>query len=1225
MDLEKAISMKGILGKESPSMFKGYQNRFFQIIKDDTNNVGYLLIYSEKEDSEAKGSILLAQISDAKSCSKKEFSFKLGERQFKLKAKDETNKNNWIEAINFLKNESIKEKKEIFSNGKNKNYIDYSDYSFNISNDNPININNNNADVSDFYYNRDRSISTGSNESQSKNSISSENNKSWKIKNQTKKVVDAISNKGININKEHELSEKLLEITGIKEIIKNLSSYKNIKSRIKYGFLSKKQQKRWFFLLSNRPLSIKDQIDDDETLEEDKYLPNSKLKFNTLYYFKPNTTSNEFLSNISEDNDELAEKGFLTLKNCSEIKSKESDKEFYIIIDMNDKIYELCSLIGWERDAWYEALINSRKTAIDIDNSKTKKPRNIIALAELYNNTSNGVAKIEKIVDNEILNMIKDFLEIKDNDALCFILKKLRNKLSETLDGCIVYDPPQIEIMKIYANKYNNSMLQRVQSYWKHLCNNLTTNQILELADLLIKEGEELSNNYGVIDPNFLINALELIKIFTRKSMISIKPIILKILKDEREYKAIKSENEDDANLLITYGPKDVFTTISTLHQIIKKFRFREIYEEVIKMFREVITIYLIGVNAVIKKGDFNIDNEYLIAVCNNSIQLFTNIDELVDDIEEDIKQNKINLSKKDIEYLIGCKEIKKSINFLAQSAMARLVFELAGGVQKLFDKAIFYEIDINLINRNVIDVYETFEIFMHFSTKRKYWSEVLRSLVISYIKVMLLTANDKKTKNKNNIENLILKIKEDKDKFKSSFDMLGEFQFNENVVLLDSILEFLTTNLDMLSFACANIKAKIEHAFNINTAKALINLRSDFKEIEKKEALLTCKDYLETYDKKNNKKAYHDEIMIQLERELKTQMDEDNANEANYKQQEKHLKDINYKEDKKETSFVLDIDDFLECDEDEESNIPISEKNSVLNSSDKKPINCSISAEDKLNILEKDIQSQISTASIVKEGYMLKKSSNKWQERYFQIKNSKLYWYLDINSTKANNYIDISTIQSYPFIHKENKFTIISNNNKSTYKFECKSNDECEEWIKAIKSEMKKLSNKNDDQLKKNEIIFQLDLKKKFINLLKDEKELPNVYSHKANIKDAVFNEIKKEKFFSQKEIKKEKIKGKIKDKTPIDIGFDLPKPSCDISYEIKNANNNNNNINNLNSTASILNKENPNSINAIFTSCSNDNSKLEKLNVSQNKVEFKIKKGCFFSCLDKIKSLFK
>lgn len=72
--------------------------------------------------------------------------------------------------------------------------------------------------------------------------------------------------------------------------------------------------------------------------------------------------------------------------------------------------------------------------------------------------------------------------------------------------------------------------------------------------------------------------------------------IIESILRNEREYKAVKDLEFD---ILITNGPVDLFRTLSSTYDLIKHSKIKHLHEEVLKMFKECILLYLIGVDTV--------------------------------------------------------------------------------------------------------------------------------------------------------------------------------------------------------------------------------------------------------------------------------------------------------------------------------------------------------------------------------------------------------------------------------------------------------------------------------------------------------------------------------------------------------------------------------------------------------------------------------------------------
>ena len=112
-----------------------------------------------------------------------------------------------------------------------------------------------------------------------------------KLNNLDKDSLEILKKTGtvIEKNDDNELSRKMLAAKGIEKHFKNVPKL-ILESRWAFGFLGKRHkssyeiyQKRWFFLISSRPLTDKGYENDDQILEE-KVLP-SFLSFDIIYYF----------------------------------------------------------------------------------------------------------------------------------------------------------------------------------------------------------------------------------------------------------------------------------------------------------------------------------------------------------------------------------------------------------------------------------------------------------------------------------------------------------------------------------------------------------------------------------------------------------------------------------------------------------------------------------------------------------------------------------------------------------------------------------------------------------------------------------------------------------------------------------------------------------------------------------------------------------------------------
>lgn len=465
-------------------------------------------------------------------------------------------------------------------------------------------------------------------------------------------------------------------------------------------------------------------------------------------------------------------------------------------------------------------------------------------------------------------------------------------------------------------------------------------------------------------------------------------------------------------------------------------------------------------------------------------------ISEFIDDIK-----NCNVLKEEEITNHLGQKSILKSLNYISETAMSRLVFELCSDDFKLLLKKNYFEIDIEKFFEEVNLKLEAFIEYMHFSTQKKYWSEVIKSTVFSYTKcVFSANMSGKKT------SDLINKLENDKDSFINCCTTLGKNQLEEETRILTLIKEFLSSDIDVLSFTCSNIRANSGKTFTQATAVSLINLRSDLSKNDKNEAINTCKDVLANLDNKtstkNSQNDIHNEFFRQLHIDLIEETKKEESSISMDKENEKDLKDVDSVLNKQERRKTINLDSFLADLEDDEQGSE--------NNDDCKSVKSDTSSEFKRS----NTKTKEELTEIIKQGMMKKKSSNTWQERFFQLKNKKLYWYQNKESNLALNYIDLKDVLKMPFSHKPLKFTIPSD---KEYKFECLTQDETEEWIDAIKNEMLKIKNSN-----KLVQIYQAETKKKIITL--QGISLPNIFSYKATMKNKIIDSMKKENYFPSK-----------------------------------------------------------------------------------------------------------
>ena len=1016
ISLDDCKSFCGYLEKKSPKLMVGYQKRYFKILEGKT------MVYLGKEnDAQPKGVVQLDQIGRPVSVDDKVFKFTLEGRDFILRAKNSTTKDQWIRVLNVLLDEIEKKKRR--STPEKRSAID---------ND-------------DIIESRKRGSTV----------------KSHKVQSLDKSTIDLLKSHGMTTNDDNTVSERLVKSKGIDALI-NVNDPK-VKARIHYGFLYKihksrgNPQKRWFFIYSHRPLS-NEQYDKDEN---DVNKTSGFIEFDVLYYFK-----------YEKDDEKSPMKSGLDLALSHKIEPSDKDNKYYLTLDVDDRRYELYSESKAERDEWFECLKNSRRTAKEYKQSMSKHPRNV---AILYNTYTSSREEFRNKIENELSQRIGNYNEIATYNELDFALNECEHLITSTLDGCVYTSSPKTDLLQSYAEIMNNNYLIIVQTYWDKAYTSISNNDIMNLALRLFNFSDKL-RVFHIIDENFNKNARELVKIFMKKTYKNTLDIIKNVLKNEREVKAVTNSKGH----YITNGPKDVFDVLNKTFALVRGYNNKYIYEQACVLFNECIIQYLIGVDCVISNKAIIVNDEFLIAIGNNSLELMMMLTKFVLECN-----GKGILNEKEINEALRFKQINSSVNLMSQNALSRFVDELSGELAALYDKVNFMDVNVKSTLTMINDIYGQFNKHMNEMVVKKTWEEILKLKVFYYVKSLIANAH-KKVKD---VNDLINKLKEDKEVIIETFEsVVGENLTEVNVKILNDIIDFLEAGPSLISSPCVTLREQMGVSFTLSTAKTLVNLRSDFSKDEKKEAIALCKDVLDEYVD-NNKGKHSRGFFDKMEEEIKAD-DNDNDNE------EHKYKDV------KEKQQLTSLNDYLQNEDDEDDEGYYDSHSSNSNKEDNK--------HDDVNIIAGGLEE---VSDVVYEGTMKKKSHSSWQERFFQLKSGYLYWFKDKQATTSQNKISIANtvrIES----HKKKKFMIEVNDDKKkrngkVYKFECVSDEEKDMWISAITKEMKRLQKKEEENEEEN---YEISQKKKVI--VDKYTELPE-YKDRSYMKRETEKMMKNENYF--------------------------------------------------------------------------------------------------------------
>ena len=1028
------------------------------------------MIYSEKkDDNQIKGQINLEQITMPESVDNKVFKFSLDKRIFNLRAKNVEEKNKWMSVITLLKNKLIEKSVEREKQNKKQENLNAKKDSISLQ-------------------------------------IPQNNTKKNKVSSAGKVTAEILKKHGFVTNKEEILSKELLKTKGISELI-NINDPK-ITNRIYYGFLFKKHkvhdyfQKRWFFIFSSRPLFDSQYIEDDMDLEPKRQ--KEWLKFDTLFYFK------------FDDKDESSESsGSLELVNSHKIELLDKDGKFYLYLDVEDRRFDFYCESKAERDIWFEVLKNSRRTAKEYYASITKHPRNVEPLNNIY---LSGEKELIKKLDKEKTSIVGNYNEIEEFDLLEFTINNLGNSIESTLDGCNSNSPPKKELLKAYVEYMDKEYLEIFRAFWDKNFFGINTNEILKISMLLFNFGEKLYR-LNVNDPNFSKNGKELIKIYLKKIYHNVLTVIENILKDEREIKAIK----DNQGLYYTKGPFDLFELLNGTFDLCKTNKNKYLYQLILNLFYSSINQYLLGVETVLNNLDIIIDKEYLLAMSNNSLYIINLLNNVIDEVKD-----KNVLTEKEINKSFKIEKLLEIINKISLKSITTFVFSFLNDLGKHFKEFSYIELDLVKVLIETNELFGAYKQYMNSLVQKKIWNEILKLTLYHYIDLLLTSKY-----NRVPVEQIHEKLKRDIGILKETYEgLVGKNLTISTLKILEDIHDFLKESPDMIYSSFLTLRKYVGPSFNLNVAKTLIKLRTDFKTEEINEAIEQFKDLLDNFKDDPNEDLSPTNYFKMIEKEMKRKEDEEKK-----LKRKKTLSGEKIPEIEKGEKDDEDEEDIYDEEENNKESIIISVDN-LNNEEDEdkeeKPENETVKYHEE----DKEV-GQEEVSDIIYEGFMQKKTYKKWQSRYFQIKNGYLYWFKDKSSSVIQNKISIKNTLRVES-HKDKKFKMVlslntdddkeskenvedgekTKENDKVYKFACQSNEERDVWVNAINKEMIRLQ-KGDEKIKRYKL--EIPLRKKVI---KDHYNLPGFNDDFYYMRKTVLEEMECEEFFKPSERKLEALK---------------------------------------------------------------------------------------------------
>lgn len=272
-------------------------------------------------------------------------------------------------------------------------------------------------------------------------------------------------------------NDEILRKKGLKKNLEDIP-YAILMPRMILGYLHKKGQqqtskfqKRWFFLISSKPIFNDSQL--DEQIIEDKQLP-PKIELDTLYYYS-----------YDGEGDTTERKGAIRMNDCHDIirdESKNPDKEYCFKINMGDRIYILAAETEFEREMWIDAMRNSIRNSKEMKNTTSGGSaikivkKNIDKIIDIYDKSGqeNGTRtdEIKNYMNESQKKIIKSMIgcdKIETMNDLHIFLKtedRLVEELIDVIVACCAKEPKRNDIIDEYLFHYYESICDNLRNFW---------------------------------------------------------------------------------------------------------------------------------------------------------------------------------------------------------------------------------------------------------------------------------------------------------------------------------------------------------------------------------------------------------------------------------------------------------------------------------------------------------------------------------------------------------------------------------------------------------------------------------------------------------------------------------------------------------------------------------------------------------------------------------------
>ena len=672
--------------------------------------------------------------------------------------------------------------------------------------------------------------------------------------------------KKIQLDKEKRIIEETSLLRKIEndEILKkkSLKSYLSdinkevLDKRIIMGFLYKKGQKqntkfqkRWFILISSKPLFSNEEV--DENIIKESQLP-PKIELDTMYYYQ-----------YDYEGDSTGPKGSIPMNTCLDVlkdEGKTAEKENSFKINMGDRIFVIAAETELDRDKWIDAIRNSVRNVKEMK-GKTQGAaikKNIDKAIDLYDQSGlsdeDRKNRIYKYIDDTIGNITTGIITVhqkledtKDLKVFLKVLDNLNQELIDVIIACNAKDPKRIDIIKEYLNYFYEKICGFLKGYWDKYNGAIDNFSILNLV-IWVKQFYKSLSDY-IEDDRFPKGINTLLNIYTNRLIDNVESMIKGIV--ELEKKTLPQTNENGC--LVSTAPIDLFRLINEgFDMAIKKMDSEEMGIKLAFFGRRILLIFQDLMDNLIEEEDLAI--EQLIAISNNTIAFSSYTKDYIQRLKNEFK-----LNDDQIDRFFDSSKILKQFGNIGTNSKDKLLLFLFKNVTCYF-QCYFLDLDLENLLKELIEKYkETFSL-LHNSFNKKIWKSFLDNVIVNYFQSLIFSCGKGKNIHR---EKFVDKLNSDCSFLENEFEgLIFVSQLEKTLKPFKNVMIFLRTNLFFcLEHFCLKLRENFGPAWNLNTVRLVLNIRKDLEKDYVKMVFMNIKDCFADLEKKEKEEESNKEM----------------------------------------------------------------------------------------------------------------------------------------------------------------------------------------------------------------------------------------------------------------------------------------------------------------------------------------------------------------------------